>query len=401
MTKTQQEAVLKLLYKKDEKDDLKNWRPISLLCADYKIITKTLANRLKIALNDIISQDQTCGIPGRSIFSTLSLYRNIISHANQKHIQGYIIALDQEKAFDRVNHQFLFKIMEKYDFGPNFLNWIRAIYTENKSYLLLNGYLSLPVLIKRGVRQGCPLSALLYLMIAEVLAEAIRQDQEVRGYPLPGTDFSVKIAQYADDTGLFLLDKESVIRAFWIVSRFEDGSGSKLNLSKCEGFPLHTLRPGERKHLSKIAHIKWLDNNTSIKLLGIRFCREYNLSCILNFQILANKIHDKALSLSKRSLSIKGRVQVANTLLTSKLWYVATILDIPINIIAKINKTIFTYIWENKTELIRRDSISLPTKTGGLGLLDVETQAHALKIKQWIVTTLLVMPLQVFRPILD
>ena len=224
LTNTQQQAVLKLLHKKAEKDNLKNWRPISLLCVDYKIITKTLANRLKHVLDDIISPDQTCGIPSRSIFSNLSLYRNVITHSKQKNIKGFIIALDQEKAFDRVNHDFLFRIMKKFNFGPSFINWIRTLYYNNKSFLLLDGYLSLPIAINRGVRQGCPLSALLYLLVAEVLAEVIRQDEQVKGYPLPGTNFSVKIAQYADDTGLLLIDENSIVQAFYPISRFEEGS---------------------------------------------------------------------------------------------------------------------------------------------------------------------------------
>ena len=107
LTTSQKQAVLKLLYKKAERDDLKNWRPISLLCSDYKIITKSLANRLQLVLHEIIKSDQTCGIPGRSIFSNLRLYRNTISHAQQKRMRGFLIALDQEKAFDRVRHDFL------------------------------------------------------------------------------------------------------------------------------------------------------------------------------------------------------------------------------------------------------------------------------------------------------
>ena len=177
---TQKQAILKLLYKKAERDDLKNWRPISLLCSDYKIITKSLANRLQLVLHEIIKVDQTCGIPGRSIFSNLRLYRNVISHAQQKRLCGFFIALDQEKAFDRVRHDFLLKVMEKFSFGATFINWIKTIYSQNESFVLLNGYLSLPINIHRGVRQGCPLSALLYLLTAEVLAEIIRQEKNIK-----------------------------------------------------------------------------------------------------------------------------------------------------------------------------------------------------------------------------
>ena len=381
LTITQQQAVLKLLYKKAERDDLKNWRPISLLCTDYKIITKILANRLQLVLHEIINEDQTCGIPRRSIFSNLRLYRNIIAHSQQKRVRGYIIALDQEKAFDRVNHQFLIKIMEKFNFGPSFINWIRTIYSHNESFIMLNGHLSLPVTIRRGVRQGCPLSALLYLLTAEVLAEVLRQENDIKGYPLPGTKKSVKLAQYADDTALLLRDEESIILAFRLISIFESGSGSKLNSDKCEGFALHHLSKRDLKQLKTSIKIKWLKNEDPIKLLGIRFCRNYERTCAINFQEQLTKISDKIQHLSKRSLSIRGRAQVSNSLLTSKLWYISSILDMPTNILAAIEKQIFTYIWQNKPERILRKSMYTPLDQGGVGLLNIDAQQKALKLK--------------------
>ena len=173
----------------------------------HKIITKTLANRLQNVLHEIIAEEQTCGIPTRSIFSNLSLYRNVIEHSQKKKTKGFLISLDQEKAFDRVNHQFLYRVMEKMNFGNIFIDWIKTIYFHNESFIMLNGHMSLPVIIKRGVRQGCPISALLYLLVAEVLAEMIRQDKTIKGYPLTGSKLSVKLSQYADDTSLIQLDK--------------------------------------------------------------------------------------------------------------------------------------------------------------------------------------------------
>ena len=84
----------------------------------------------------------------------------------------------------------------------------------------------------RGVRQGCPMSALLYLLIGEVLAETIRQNKDVKGFKLPGSKIEFKTSRYADDTELLLVDEKSIIVCRWIISRFEKGSGSKLNQSK-------------------------------------------------------------------------------------------------------------------------------------------------------------------------
>ena len=115
---------------------------------------------------------------------------------------------------------------------------IKTLYTENVSHLLMNGHLSLPIAILRGVRQGCPLSALLYILVAETLAEGIRQDVNIIGIDTPRTTERTKISQYADDANLFLRGINSVRNAFNVIKRFEGASGSKLNKNKTKGFLL-------------------------------------------------------------------------------------------------------------------------------------------------------------------
>ena len=96
---------------------LKYWRPISLLCTDYKILTKILANRLKQILPNIISQEQNCTIPGRTIFNNLFLTRDLIKYSKEKTPSFYILQVDQEKAFDKIDRPFLFKTMAKLGFS--------------------------------------------------------------------------------------------------------------------------------------------------------------------------------------------------------------------------------------------------------------------------------------------
>ena len=96
----------------------------------------------------------------------------------------------------------------------------------------------------------------------------------------------MKLAQYADDTALLLLDENSLILAFHLISIFESGSGSKLNAHKCEGFSLHDLTKNERERITKSIKITWLGDEEPIKLLGIYFCKNYDLTC----QILVNNL---------------------------------------------------------------------------------------------------------------
>ena len=121
LSETQRRGIIRLLYKKEDPLELKNWRPISLLNTDYKICTKVLANRLRQVLPRIINKDQTCGIPDRSIYENLFLLRDTIDYVKHKELSAAIISLDQEKAFDRVNHGFLQRVLTRFNFGPHFL----------------------------------------------------------------------------------------------------------------------------------------------------------------------------------------------------------------------------------------------------------------------------------------
>ena len=270
-------------------------------------------------LPEIISTDQTCGIPGRSITSNLALFRDFIAYYQSNNLHGYIISLDQEKAFDRVNHQFLIRIMKTCNFGENFINWINTIYKNNTSFILQHGHLSLPVKISRGVRQGCPLSALLYLLVGEVFAELVRQNKDVKGFKLPGSGTETKISQYADDTELLLIDENFIVVACWLISKFEKGSGAKLNETKTKIFPLHAMN----QHLLSIIdeHTKFavLDQGAPIALLGIDLYLNYNFTCIANFNKILEKIKTKTQIFYQRSLSLRGRTIVSNSHLASKL----------------------------------------------------------------------------------
>ena len=111
------------------------------------------------------------------------------------------------KAFDRVNWNFLLKTLENFNFGPVLISWLKLLYTNIESKVKCNDFISDPFTPSRGVRQGCPLSALLYVLIAEVFAANVRCDPAIKGVTVDKTDF--KIIQYTDDTTLLLQGNQS------------------------------------------------------------------------------------------------------------------------------------------------------------------------------------------------
>ena len=189
--------------------NLKHWRPISLLNYDYKIITKVLTSRLRDILPNINHPNQKCGIKGRSIYDGAALIRDIIDYVNYKNLPGLIISLDQTKAYDRVEWNFLFKVVEHFNFGPNFINMIKTCYTNIESCVKVNGYTSIYFNLSRGIRQVCPISTLLYVLVAETLAEAVREESEIKGIRLPDGLVS-EWAGYSDGGNATLSDFKSV-----------------------------------------------------------------------------------------------------------------------------------------------------------------------------------------------
>ena len=175
------QAIITLLPKNDKKESLKNWRPISLLCFDYKILTKVLSNRLNPTLQHAISIKQTCGIPNRSIFSNLFTIREIVYHSNTENINSFIISIDQEKAFDKADREFLHQIMRKLGYSEIFIKLIKKLYQNKLSIISNNGFLSTPFSLSRGVRQECPLSLLLYIINGEVINLNIKNNDKIVG----------------------------------------------------------------------------------------------------------------------------------------------------------------------------------------------------------------------------
>ena len=232
---SQRRGVISLLFKKGDRTQLKNWRPITLLTTDYKILSKALANRLHEVLPLIIHSDQTASIRGRTINDNARLLHDVIAYANTYSVPLAVVSVDQMKAFDRVSHDFLFKGLKRFGFGPSFIQWIQVLYNSVSSSVKVNGWLTAFVHLERGLRQGCPLSMPLYVLTAESMAINIRSNPRIHGVKPPGSENEVKLSQFADDTTLLLTDEQSIVETFRVFDRYELASGAKINQSKCKG----------------------------------------------------------------------------------------------------------------------------------------------------------------------
>ena len=180
MPESQRNAIIVLLFKKGDHRLLKNWRPVSLLNVDYKILSKIMTNRLSKVMSKLIPIEQKCGVQGRQMTDIIRNLDTISEDMNTT--GGFLICLDQEKAFDRINHEYMFMILEKMGFSGRFLKTVSAMYNRITSQVNINGALTNKISIQRSIRQGCAFSMLLFVLVSVPLIEMIKDSKEISGY---------------------------------------------------------------------------------------------------------------------------------------------------------------------------------------------------------------------------
>ena len=371
-------GILSLIYKnRGDRRSLMNYRPISLLQVDYKILARIMSNRFKTVLPSIVSYNQSCCIMGRDIADTICSIRDVIELCDNEQIEGYLLKLDQEKAFDRVSHFFLQKTLEKFGFGEKFRNWIDIFYTDICSSVKCNGFLTKYFPVKNGIRQGCPISALLYVLTAEVLNRVIVSNQNIEGIHLPGTGKISLIFQHADDTTLTLGNKSSICQVFDVLQLYSDSSGAKINKNKSEIFPLGTgdlVRSEIESHGLKIS----LDY---VQVLGVYLGKNKSKCEELNWKGKCDKIKNTLNIWNQRCLTFHGRAIVLSTLCMSRLWYTLSVVNIPKWAIVQLKQLCINFLWKNKKHLVNYETIICDKSEGGLKIPDIYLKMLSFRLK--------------------
>ena len=167
-----------------------------------------MARRLERVLPFIINPDQTRYIKGRYTGENIRLISDLIDYTKQKNIPGIAIFLDFRKAFDSVEWDYIAKVLDVFKFGEDFRRWVKVFYTDISSCVINNGFASPFFKLKRAMRQGCPLSGLLFVLAIQLLALVIKNDPLIQGICLGKEE--IKLTQYADDTMVFVTNTISV-----------------------------------------------------------------------------------------------------------------------------------------------------------------------------------------------
>ena len=270
MSNTQRKAVITLIEKQGKDGTLmENWRPISLINVDAKIISKVIAARVKNVLPSIIHHNQTGYVKDRYIGDTVRSIFDIMEFTNYENIPGILIFIDFRKAFDTLEWHYLFSCLKAFNFGPDLINWVRTFYQNIQSCVINNGLASDYFTLERGVRQGDPLSPYLFLLAIETLAISIRKNPEIEGIKISKNE--TKLLQYADDTTAVLSNLNSANVLFQQLNLFKNLCGLEGNSTRTEGMWIGSLEKNEETPLG----IKW--PNEPIKALGVFFTYDHTL----------------------------------------------------------------------------------------------------------------------------
>ena len=366
-------AVITLLPKKGDLQEIKNWRPVSLLCTDYKILSKALANRLKEVMDMVIHQDQTYCVPGRSILDNVSLIRDILDISSSLGVDVGLISLDQQKAFDQVEYPYLWNTLESFGFSPGLIAMIKVLYQNIESVLKINGGLSAPFKVSRGVRQGCSLSGMLYSLSIEPMLCKVRDN--IRGLHLKNFNKSHILSAYADDLIVIINNNEDIKKLEQIVIDFGTLSAAKVNWEKSEALAVGKWEEG----------LPSLPGGLTWKKDGLKYLGVYvgNGTIVKqNWEGVFEKVEGRLNKWKwlKPQMSFRGRALIINNLVASTLWHRLACMEPPKGFIHKLQGILLDFFWD-RLHWVPQSVLYLPRDEGGQGLIHIESRVAAFRFQ--------------------
>jgi hypothetical protein len=378
-----------LIPKKPGAVDIKDFRPISLVSGVYKIMAKVLANRLKRVVHKVISNPQHAFVKGRQILDSALIANECVDSRIKSGIPGVICKLDIEKAYDHVNWGFLLYLLRRCGFGEKWISWISYCISSARFSVLVNGTPAGFFNSSRGLRQGDPLSPLLFVIVMEALSKMLTITVDrglLSGFSMGSrTSEAVLISHllFADDTLVFCganPDHLRYLRGLFLC--FEAVSGLKVNLAKSELVPV-----GNVDNVEGLAVIMGCRvSSLPLKYLGLPLGACYKAKSIWNGVV--EKIERRLAGWKRMYLSKGGRLTLIKSTLSSLPTYFLSLFLIPASVANRIEKLCRDFLWgglgdEFKYHLVNWSTVCSPVSEGGLGIRNLRTFNRAL-LGKWL-----------------
>ena len=380
------------LFKKSDPTDIRNYRPITILNTDYKLLTKVLALQLIEHADELIHEDQAGFIPRRSIFNHIRLAKAVISYAEIVEEDGAIIALDQEKAYDRIQHDYLWKVLEAFHIPAPFIRTVKALYSHAYTRVAINGVLSEPFRVTRGVRQGDPLSCLLFDLAIEPLACLIRNCQDIRGLDIPCLVERLVIKLFADDTNLYLSKHDRLDIVQRILDTWCMASGAKFNIEKTEVIPIGSenyrrtvittrkLNPQDQNPLPD--RIRIAKDREAIRMLGAWIGNKAEDQA--PWEPIIDKVKETLKKWNKIRPTIEGKSLIIQAFVGGLTQFLTQTQGMPAHIESALQKIINCFIWDDgEKPRIALEFLQQPKERGGVNILDIRARNEAIDL-MWL-----------------
>ncbi|XP_062028868.1 uncharacterized protein LOC133744853 [Rosa rugosa] len=381
-----------LLPKVEGANLISQFRPIALANFLFKIIQKILADRLGPIASRIISANQSAFLPGRRISDCIGLVSEGFNLLDRKTRGGNVgIKVDIAKAFDTLNWQFLFQVLHHFGFSPDFVNYVNTILNSARLSVMINGSPKGYFPCARGVRQGDPLSPLLFCIAEEALSRGLSSlfaSRRVKPISLP-RGCSLTHVLYADDLFIFCRgDISSLTCLQSFLESYGQASGQLVNTEKST-FHLGDSYAHRRRPIHRILGFKC--GSAPFTYLGVPIFK--GKPCRLHLQPLADKAKARLVGWTGKLLSMAGRVQLVHDVFQSMLLHSFSTYLWPSSLIKYLSTCARNFIWSGniaikKLVTVSWNQICAPKKEAGVGLRHLKTlNSTALLTMGWRVLT--------------
>eukprot|EP00253_Pinus_taeda_P001568 PITA_01568 len=362
-----------LIPKKEAPETFEDFRPISLCNSIYKVIAKVIALRIKPILSRHISPEQFGFLNGRQIHEAIGVAQEVLHSVKMKNKKGAVIKIDLSKAYDRVNWTYIRLLLTHLGFKVDFISWIMGCITDVSYAILINGAATPFFKGQKGLRQGCPLSPLLFLLVAEGLSQLIhksRREGKIKGIEA-AVNLFISHLLFVDDILVFTNGSINELKELKnIFELFLKATGMQINPRKSQ-IIVEGLNRIEKEQFSFYFPFEMCNMVSPFKYLG--FWLKPNDYRKEDWSWLIAKIEAKISHWSFKWLSRAGRLTLIKSVLLAIPVYWAALTWVPKGVLEKIRRICSRFLWAGSKESsvlpwVAWEKVARPKEWGGWGI---------------------------------